>query len=155
MKGTGLVAGLALLAAGPLAAQENDGAALYAAHCVACHQADAQGTPGIAPPLAGMLARHVASLAGREYVVRVPLTGMVGSITVNGVRYYSNMPSFASLSDAQVAAILGHVLREFNGIAATDWLGAEFVQAVRRQGGTPNETHKLRTQLFAASGGKS
>lgn len=150
-----LAAGLALLVAGPLAAEEN-GAALYAAHCVACHQADAQGTPGIAPPLAGRLARHAESAAGREYVVRVPLTGMVGSITVDGVRYNSNMPSFAgSLSDAQVAAILGHVLREFNGVTAADWLGPEFVQAVRRQGGTPNDTHKLRTQLLAASGGKS
>jgi mono/diheme cytochrome c family protein len=153
MKTTRLAACLSLALSGHLAAQEIDGAALYAANCVACHQADAQGTPGIAPPLAGMLAKHAETPGGREYVVRVPLTGMVGGITVNGVRYNSNMPSFAALSDAQVAAILGHVLREFNGVAATDWLNPEFVQSVRRQGGTPNDTHKLRTQLFAASRG--
>ena len=57
------------------------------------------GAPGIAPPLAGILGKRMASEDGRNYVVRVPLTGMVGAITVDGVRYSGNMPAFQTLSD--------------------------------------------------------
>lgn len=147
----GLAAMLLALAAGGLAAQEKPaGAALYATHCVACHQADGQGAPGIAPPLAGNLARHASSGGGRDYLARVPLTGMVGAITVNGVRYTGNMPSFAALSDGEIAAVVAYVLQEFNGTASADWLNAEFVAQVRKQGGTPNDTHRARGRLAAA-----
>lgn len=130
------------------------GASLYATHCVACHQPGGQGAPGVAPPLAGNVARHAGNPEGRGYLVRVPLTGMVGTITVDGVRYVgNNMPSFPALSDAEVAAILGHVLQDFNGIGDVTWLTPEFVAGIRKAGGTPNETHKLRGKLAAAAGG--
>jgi len=151
-----LFASLLLLNAGATFAQEpqgKPGAALYATHCVACHQVEAVGAPGIAPPLAGNIGRHVASEAGRDYLVHVPLTGMVGAITVDGVRYNGNMPAVAGLSDADVANVLGHVLREFNGVTDLAWLTPEFVASVRKSGGTPNETHKLRGRLPAATGG--
>lgn len=140
-----------VLLAGDAAGQP--GAGVYATHCVACHQADGQGAPGIAPPLAGNVGRHAASEAGRNYVVRVPLTGMVGAITVDGVRYVGNMPSFAMLSDAEIASVLGHVLRDFNGVADLSWLTPEFVGSVRQSHGTPNETYKQRSRLPAAAGG--
>lgn len=148
---------LFMLPAGGLLAQDfpvKPGAGVYAAHCVACHQLEGQGAPGVAPPLAGNVGRHAASPDGRNYLARVPLTGMVGTITVDGVRYIgNNMPSFATLSDADIASVVGYVLRDFNGIADISWLTPEFVASVRQTGGTPNETHKQRGRLAAASGG--
>lgn len=148
---------LLMLPAGVLLAQDSQGkpgAGVYAAHCVACHQPEGQGAPGVAPPLAGNVGRHVVTPEGRNYLARVPLTGMVGTITVDGVRYIgNNMPSFAALSDADIASVVGYVLRDFNGIADISWLTPEFVASVRQTGGTPNETHKQRGRLAAASGG--
>jgi mono/diheme cytochrome c family protein len=141
------VAALAGPASALAQAGGDPGAALFASHCVACHQADGQGAAGIAPPLVGAPGHYVGSEAGRAYLLRVPLTGMVGKIVVNGQSYNSNMPSFASLGDDQLAAVLGYVLRQFNGVADTAWLNAEAVAGVRRQGGSPNETHKLRAKV--------
>jgi mono/diheme cytochrome c family protein len=150
-------ASLLLLNGGVLLAEDaqgKPGAGVYAANCVACHQPDGQGAPGVAPPLAGNVGRHVGSPEGRNYLARVPLTGMVGTITVDGVRYVgNNMPSFAALSDADIASVVGYVLRNFNGIADVDWLTPEFVAGVRQTGGTPNETHKQRGRLPVAAGG--
>lgn len=140
-----LLAALLLACTSAMAA---DGAAIYAAHCQACHQADGEGAPGVAPPLKANVARHAGSGDGRAYLARVPLTGMVGRITVAGVRYAgANMPSFATLPDADIAAVLGHVLREFNAIGDLAWLTPEFVAAVRQAGGSPNQTHQLRGRL--------
>ncbi len=148
-----LSAALLVLAAAPLSAQDQTGAGLYATHCVACHQVEAVGAPGIAPPLAGNIGRHANSEAGRVYLTRVPLTGMVGTINVGGVRYTGNMPSFAKLSDSEIASVLGYVLNTYEAVGDLTWLTPAFVAGVRQGGGTPNETHKLRGRLPAASGG--
>lgn len=133
---------------GDTAGSADVGAGVYARACVACHQPGAVGAPGLAPPLAGKLAGHAGSDAGREYLVRVALTGMVGTINVDGVRYVGNsMPGFAALSDGEIAAVLAYVLRSFNGHSDLTWLTAQFVASVRDKGGTPNATHKLRGQL--------
>jgi mono/diheme cytochrome c family protein len=148
---------LLTLHAGVLLAVETQGkpgAAIYATHCVACHQPEGQGAPGVAPPLAGNIGRHVTSPEGRNYLVRVPLFGMVGTITVDGIRYLgNNMPSFIALSDADIAGVVGYVLREFNGVTDISWLTPGFVTSVRQAGGTPNETHKQRGRLPVAAGG--
>lgn len=148
-----LSAALMILAAAPLSAQDQTGAALYATHCVVCHQVEAVGAPGIAPPLAGNIGRHANSEAGRAYLVRVPLTGMVGTINVGGVRYTGNMPSFAKLSDGEIASVLTYVLSAYEAVGDMGWLTPEFVGGIRQSGGTPNETHKLRGRLPAATGG--
>jgi mono/diheme cytochrome c family protein len=148
-----LSAAFLTLAAAPLLAQDQAGAGLYATHCVACHQVEAVGAPGIAPPLAGNIGRHASSEAGRAYLARVPLTGMVGTINVGGVRYTGNMPSFAKLTDGEIANVVAYLLATYEGIGDLAWLTPEFVATIRQAGGTPNETHKLRGRLPAASGG--
>ncbi|WP_295007276.1 cytochrome c [uncultured Dechloromonas sp.] len=143
-------ASLALLAACGGALAQADGAALFAAHCQACHQPGAVGAPGIAPPLVGNIGRHAANEEGRRYLMRVALTGMIGSITVDGVRYTGNMPSFAvALSDAELAAVLRHVLAGYEKVADLAWLTPEQLAATRQAGGSPNETHKMRGRLPA------
>lgn len=87
-----------------------DGAAAFAT-CAACHQPNAQGLPGVFPPLAG----HAGDLyqASRGYPVDVVLFGLMGQIEVNGTAYDGVMPSHVHLSDAEIAAILNHVLTSF------------------------------------------
>jgi mono/diheme cytochrome c family protein len=91
---------------GPAAAGRADGAALYASLCVACHQANGQGLPGVFPPL-----------AGSEWVNGTPsvlaaivLQGVNGPLTVKGQAYSGSMPGFkAKLADEELAAVLSHV----------------------------------------------
>lgn len=87
-----------------------DGATAYAV-CAACHQPTGQGLPGAFPPLAG----HAADLyeASRDYIVDVVLYGLMGQILVDGMPYNGVMPSHEHLSDAELAAILNHVLTSF------------------------------------------
>ena len=51
-----------------------------------------------------------ASPGGRAYLVRVPLGGVAGAIDVEGIRYDGIMSSFSFRSDAELAAILNHVI---------------------------------------------
>lgn len=66
-------------------------------HCQGCHGADAQGTPGGAPRMAGFVARFLKVKEGRAYLGRVP-----------GV-------AFVELSDAEVAQLLSWVVQHFDG----------------------------------------
>jgi mono/diheme cytochrome c family protein len=82
--------------------------------CAICHQQNAQGLPGVYPPLADSLGNELHLKRGREYLIDVLLNGMAGSIQVNGTTYVGLMPEFASLSDGEIAAILNQVLTKFN-----------------------------------------
>jgi mono/diheme cytochrome c family protein len=91
-----------------------DGKALYAANCVACHQATGQGLPGVFPPL-----------AGSEWVIGNPRTlahilvfGINGEIEVKGNVYKGSMPAFAHLSDADLAALASHIRSNWSNQAA-------------------------------------
>lgn len=138
--------GVALLA-GPCRA---DGAALYATHCVACHQPDGEGAPGLAPPLAGTLARRGADPRGREYLAQVLVSGMVGTITARGVKFNGNMPTFAALPDAQLAALLGYVLDHFNGVPEP--VDAALFAAARSRALPSAEVARLRGRVVAEIG---
>ena len=143
-----------LVAASPLSLpvsaatdQGDRGKVLYAEHCQVCHQADGRGAQGIAPPLQNAIARYAGNPAGREYLVSVPLTGMTGMVEMEGMRFLGRMPSFAALADGDIAAVLRHVLVQFNGVADTDWLTAEWVGQMRARGGAPGLTYAQRAKL--------
>ena len=82
--------------------------------CATCHQQNAQGLPGMYPPLADSIGNALRLKHGRQYLIEVVLNGMAGSIEVNGTTYAGLMPEFASLSDDEIAATLNHVLSKFN-----------------------------------------
>ncbi|HJW24976.1 MAG TPA: cytochrome c [Rhodocyclaceae bacterium] len=103
-----------LLAAALGIANAEDGGAVYAAHCAACHQPDGAGALGLAPPLQGTLGKRLASESGRQYVAGVVLAGLAGKIESKGVVYNGIMPSWQQLSDAELAAVVNHVLATFN-----------------------------------------
>ncbi len=82
-----------------------DGKQLYAAQCVACHQASGKGLAGVFPPLDAS-----EWVVGDERILaNILLHGIVGEITVAGVAYKGNMPAFKQLGDAELAAVASHV----------------------------------------------
>ncbi|MFD2273275.1 c-type cytochrome [Undibacterium arcticum] len=87
-----------------------DGAQIYAAQCVACHQASGAGLPGVFPPLAG----SEWVLAKESLPVNILLHGISGKLTVKGTAYTGTMPAFKDkLSDAEIAAVLTFVRANF------------------------------------------
>lgn len=92
-----------------------DGAQVYAARCVACHQATGKGLPGVFPPLAG--SSWVTGDA--DTVLQIALRGLTGPIEVLGATYDGAMPAFAEqLSDEELAAVLTHVRSQWGNAAA-------------------------------------
>lgn len=110
------------------AGSQVDGAAVYAARCAACHQAQGAGLPGVFPPLAGS-----EWVTGKEATLAaVVLHGINGSLTVKGNKYSGVMPAFAAqLQDGEVAAVLTHIRSQWGNSAAP--LGRETVAAARRE----------------------
>jgi mono/diheme cytochrome c family protein len=108
-----------------------DGAAVYASMCVACHQANGAGVPGVFPPLAGS-----EWVNGRDTTVAaIVLRGVEGPLTVRGVRYNAQMPSFRDrLDDAQIAALLTHLRSSWGN--ASPPVSAATVAALRAEQAT-------------------
>lgn len=140
---------IAAEAARTAAAGPADGAAVYAQNCMACHQAEGAGLPGVFPPLAGNVPTLLAADGGREYLTLVLLYGLQGAITVDGQTFNGAMPAWGHLSDDQLAAVLNHV--------GTDWgnqlpsgqgpfAGAELA-AARAEVLTPQQVYALRQEL--------
>lgn len=91
-----------------------DGAQLFAANCVACHQATGLGLAGVFPPLAG----SEWVLAKAPVLVNIVLHGITGQLTVQGQLYNGQMPSFKDkLNDAEIAAVLSFVRSSFGNTA--------------------------------------
>jgi mono/diheme cytochrome c family protein len=125
--------------------------------CATCHQQNAQGLPGMYPPLADSLGNELHVKHGRQYLIDVVLNGMAGSIEVNGTTYVGLMPEFASLSDDEIAATLNHVLTKFNaGELPKDFtpITAAEVHTARAQkipaNRMPNERKSLMAELEKA-----
>lgn len=104
-----LLAAATLLMPSALAQSAADGATVYK-RCAACHLPTGAGVPGAFPPLAADVRTLAAKPEGRRYLVLVVTKGLAGPITVDGKAYRGVMPAQAGLSDAQVAAVLNHVL---------------------------------------------
>lgn len=89
------------------------GRGLFAVHCAICHQPDAGGRPGLAPPLAGSawLRRTPSVLA------RIVLHGLRGPIDAGGESWDLEMPGQPQLTDAEIAAVLTFVCVEHGNAA--------------------------------------
>jgi len=106
-----------------------DGAQVYAANCVACHQATGAGLPGVFPPLAG----SEWALAKDAVPVNIVLQGVAGKLTVKGAAYSGQMPTFKDkLNDGEIAAVLSYVRSNFGNGAGK--ITADVVKAAREAG---------------------
>ena len=81
------------------------GKRIYNQNCVACHQANGQGLPGVYPPL--VASNWVKD--NPERLIKVVLSGLAGPVTVNGAEYNNAMTPFARLKDQQIAAVLTYI----------------------------------------------
>lgn len=115
----------------PLTAEEKkrfeDGKELYSLTCAACHQPHGLGQEGLAPPLVD--AEWVTGSEKR--LARIILGGLRGPITVNGKEYKLEMPPLALLEDAQIAAVMTYVRREWNHTASP--VTEDYVAKIRKE----------------------
>jgi mono/diheme cytochrome c family protein len=101
--------------------------------CQACHGADGNGTPNLAPPLAG--SEWVVGPV--ENPIRIVLRGLGGPLSVKGVDYNLPAPMVAAayLTDDQIAAVLTYVRNSFGNKASA--VTADQVKAFRGEVGQP------------------
>ena len=88
------------------------GAAAFQANCAVCHGPAGAGVPGLAPPITSYPARYAAGAEGRRQLAMTLLYGMFGEISVGDAHFNAQMPDFARLDDATLAAILNFVVFE-------------------------------------------
>lgn len=90
-----------------------DGKAEYLV-CQTCHQENGEGLPNLYPPLAGSeLINGDPSIP-----IAIILHGLQGEVTVKGQKFNNVMAPWASLSDAQIAAILTYERSSWGNAAA-------------------------------------
>ena len=113
----------------PLTPEEQNhfdmGRALFAVTCATCHQVTGLGRPGLAPPLAD----SEWVIGSDERLARIVLHGAEGPISAAGATFDASMPSWASLNDDQIAAILTFIRRSWENTASP--VSAATVAAVR------------------------
>jgi mono/diheme cytochrome c family protein len=117
-----LAAALALTMAaalpGPVHAQQAihfpAGKSLFDAQCAVCHQAGGKGQDGLAPPLTEYPGKYASVPAGRAQLASTVVHGMFGEIRVREKSYNFKMPSFASVSDDDLAQVLNYVVFDLN-----------------------------------------
>lgn len=115
--------------AGGAAAGSADGGQIYSANCVACHQANGAGMPGVFPPLAS----SEWVLAKDKVPVNILLFGITGKLTVRGASFSGQMPAFKDkLSDDEIGAVLSYIRSNFGNSAAK--IAADAVKAERDAG---------------------
>jgi mono/diheme cytochrome c family protein len=102
--------------------------------CAACHLASGEGVPGAFPPLKGRIAKIASTAEGRSYLIAVVNTGLMGSITIDGVPYMGVMPAQGSSYDANgIRDVLNYSVQVLDGDnVQTQWqpFSNEEVQAV-------------------------
>ena len=102
-----------LMCAGNVSAQDSqpvndNGKMVYEQSCLACHQADGSGVPGLAPPLI----KGVFVNGEKERVINIILNGLEG-VEIKGETYANPMPAFDFLSDEDIASVLTYVRNNF------------------------------------------
>lgn len=115
--------------------------------CMPCHGMEGQGTPGLAPPLAG--SDWVAGPV--ENLIRIQLRGLQGPITVSGTEYNLPGPMTPQFfqTDEQIAAVLTFVRNSWGNKASP--VTPEQVKPFRGEVGLPF----LKVEDLKAPGGEA
>ncbi len=115
MRGLVALAGCAALQACALVQAESEVAASFSsdayATCAACHLADGAGIPGAFPPINNRVAIIAGLQGGREYLITVLSSGLMGTIEAGGGQFFGVMPGNKGLmSAADIAAARNYVV---------------------------------------------
>lgn len=82
---------------------------VYRRHCMACHQTDGSGNPGMYPPL-----DDTEMVNGdKEELIGIILNGLSGEIEVKGEIYNQVMVPHNFLSDREIADVLSYIRNSF------------------------------------------
>lgn len=90
------------------------GLTAYENNCLACHQVDGSGVPGLNPPIT----KTKWVVGDKKTLIDILLKGMDTEIEVNGEVYNNVMPSNAHLSDQEIADVLTYVRNSFGNKAS-------------------------------------
>lgn len=137
------------LSAAPCVADESAGATVFAGRCAVCHGPEAAGIPGSFPSLREQIVAFGKSPEGRDYLVMVVSTGLMGEVKVGGVTYRGVMPAQSGLNEAEVAAVLSYLASDRGTQPGPPLLAPADVVAARARhpDGTSQSTHALRPTL--------
>lgn len=105
----------------------DEGEEIYRKHCLACHQTDGSGNPGMFPPLS-----ETKTVNGdKEKLIDIVLNGQEGEIEVKGEIYNQVMVPHSFLNDKEIAHVLSYVRKSFGNNSSRI---------------SPEEVAKLRTE---------
>jgi mono/diheme cytochrome c family protein len=90
-------------------AVDSAGAAVFASRCAVCHGPQGAGIPGTFPSLHEQVVAFAKIPQGRDYLVMVVTTGLMGNLNVGGVNYNGVMPAQSGLSEGEIAAVLSYL----------------------------------------------
>jgi mono/diheme cytochrome c family protein len=134
-------------------AEGNSGANIFAARCAVCHGPQAAGIPGTFPSLHEQVVNFAKSPEGRDYLIMVVTSGLMGELQVGGVRYNNVMPAQSGLSEADVAAVLSFLAsalgKNDTGTAAVSATDVREARARHAQNSAAS-TRSLRPQAPAS-----
>ena len=98
--------------------------------CGLCHGTDGAGKPGQAPPLTGSEWANGSA----DRMIRIPLYGLSGSVSVGGQQYNLSMPAMgATLSPDDLAAVLTYIRSSWGNKGSA--ITADQVSAVKTKVG--------------------
>lgn len=97
-----------------LKASVDRGKKVYDITCSTCHQKNGAGVPRLNPPL--IKTEYV--LGDKARIINIVLKGLDEAIEINGEEYANAMPSFAQLTDQQIADVLTYVRNSFGNKAS-------------------------------------
>ncbi len=101
------------------------GKTIYDTYCLACHQEDGMGVPGMNPPLG----KSEWVTGDKTRVIKVVLNGLDIPIEINGESYQNIMAPHDFLTNQQVADVLSYIRSNFGNQASA--ITAEEVQKIR------------------------
>jgi mono/diheme cytochrome c family protein len=123
------------------------GGEIFAKRCAVCHGPQAAGIPGTFPSLHEQIVGFAKTPDGRDYLVMVVTTGLMGALKVGGVNYNGVMPAQSGLSEDDIAAVLNYLAGDLgkNDLGAAA-LSASKVAAARARhpDKSPQNTRALR-----------
>lgn len=90
------------------------GKTVYQNTCLACHQSNGSGVPGLNPPL--KKTKYV--LGDKKVLINIVLEGLDEEIEVNDEVYSNVMPAFNTLKDQEIADVLTYVRNSFGNKAS-------------------------------------
>jgi mono/diheme cytochrome c family protein len=130
---------------------QSRGESIYTTNCLACHQSEGQGIPSLFPPLAQHLPLVFELEGGREYLSKVLVYGLQGSINIDSQTYNGVMPAWPQLTDEDIAEVLNYALKAWGNdtLLSTDFVAitTDEVAMARAQILTPAEVYTLREAL--------